>query len=127
MNVTRERYDYPRLRDAAVALAQRYQPTAILIEDASTGIALTQELREAGRFVVRAIPVERDKVTRLWLQQAKFEAGLVHFPRSAPWLAALEAELLAFPQAKHDDQVDSLSQALAFQAWGYDATLSWVC
>jgi predicted phage terminase large subunit-like protein len=127
LNVTRGRFDYPGLRDAAVALAQRYQPTAILIEDASTGIALTQELRQAGRFVVRAIPVERDKVTRLWLQQAKFEAGLVYFPRTAPWLATLEAELLAFPQAKHDDQVDSLSQALAFKAWGYDATLSWVC
>ncbi len=126
LNVTRERFDYPRLRDAAVALAQRHQPTAILIEDASTGIALSQELRQAGRFVVKAIPVERDKVTRLWLQQAKFEAGLVHFPRAAPWLATLEAELLTFPQAKHDDQVDSLSQALAFDEWGYDTTLSWV-
>lgn len=126
LDVTRGRYEYPRLRDSAIALSQRFKPTAILIEDAMTGIALAQELREAGTFVVKPVPVERDKVNRLWLQQAKFEAGLVHFPRHAPWLPTLEAELLAFPQAKHDDQVDSLSQALAFKAWGYDASLSWV-
>lgn len=126
LDVTRGRYDYPRLRDTAIALAERYKPTAILIEDASTGIAFSQELRQSGIFVVKAIPIDRDKVNRLWIQQAKFEAGQVNFPRVAPWLAALETELLTFPQAKHDDQVDSLSQALAFKAWGYDASLSWV-
>jgi predicted phage terminase large subunit-like protein len=126
LDVARGRFEYPRLRDAAVSLAQRYDPTVILIEEASTGIALSQELREAGRFVVRAIPIEHDKVGRLWLQQAKFEAGLVYFPRTAPWLSALEAELLTFPQGKYNDQVDSLSQALAFKAWGYDTTMSWV-
>ncbi|MBR0904557.1 phage terminase large subunit [Bradyrhizobium liaoningense] len=126
LDVTRGRYDYPRLRDTAVTLAQRFNPSSILIEDAMTGIALAQELREAGTYVVKPIPVERDKFNRLWVQQAKFEAGLVHFPRQASWLPAFEAELLAFPQAKHDDQVDSLSQALAFKSWGYDASLSWV-
>lgn len=126
LDVTRGRYDYPRLRDTAIALAQRFDPSSILIEDAMTGIALAQELRAAGTYVVKPIPVERDKFNRLWVQQAKFEAGLVHFPRQASWLPTLEAELLAFPQAKHDDQVDSLSQALAFKSWGYDASLSWV-
>lgn len=91
-----------------------------------TGIALAQELRAAGTYVVKPVPVERDKFNRLWVQQAKFEAGLVHFPRQASWHPALEGELLAFPQAKHDDQVDSLSQALAFKSWGYDPSLSWV-
>jgi predicted phage terminase large subunit-like protein len=126
LDLTRGRYEYPRLRETAIALAQRYKPKSILIEDASTGIALPQELRQAGTFVVKAIPIERDKIGRLWLQQAKFEAGLVHFPRSAPWLPVLETELLTFPQSKHDDQVDSISQALAFKAWGYDTTLAWV-
>ena len=30
--------------------------------------------------------------------------------KDAPWLAEFEAELLGFPGARHDDQVDSLSQ-----------------
>lgn len=127
LDVTRGRFDYPKLRQTALALAERHNPTAILIEDASAGIALAQELRQTGRFRVQSIPVDRDKVTRLYVQAAKFEAGKVYLPRHAPFLTDLEAELLTFPQGKHDDQVDSLTQALSFDAsFGYDETLSWV-
>jgi len=124
--VTRDRYEYPQLRATAIALAERYKPDTILIEEASTGIALAQELRQAGTFAVRPIPVERDKIGRLYVQQAKFEAGLVLFPRAAPFLAALEAELLTFPQGRTDDQVDSISQALAYKTCGYDTSMRWV-
>ena len=47
------------------------------------------------------------------------------FPKRAPFLAELEAELLTFPQGKNDDQVDSISQALSFKL-GYDWTGSWI-
>jgi len=66
-----------------------------------------------GQFRVQAVPVEHDKVTRLYVQTGKFEAGLVHFPNDAPYMPDLLAELLAFPNGKHDDQVDSITQALA--------------
>lgn len=125
LDVTRGRYEYPRLRETAAALADRFKPSVIMIEDASTGIALAQELRQAGTFAVRPIPVERDKIGRLYVQQAKFEAGLVLFPKAGRFLAELETELLTFPQGKTDDQVDSISQALAYKP-GYDASLSWV-
>lgn len=126
LDVTRGRFEYPKLRQTALALAERYDPTTILIEDTSAGIALGQELRQLGRYRVNSIQVERDKVTRLYVQAAKFEAGNVYFPRNAPFLLDLEAELLSFPQGKHDDQVDSMTQALAFKAFGYDASLEWV-
>ena len=61
---------------------------------------------------------EGDKVARMSIQSAKFEAGLVHLPEAAPWLAELEAELFAFPSSRHDDQIDSISQALAGAAGG---------
>jgi predicted phage terminase large subunit-like protein len=125
LDVTRGRYEYPRLRETAAALAERYKPNVIMIEDASTGIALAQELRQAGTYAVRPIPVERDKIGRLYVQQSKFEAGLVLFPKGARFLPELETELLTFPQGKTDDQVDSISQALAYKP-GYDASLSWV-
>jgi hypothetical protein len=38
----------------------------------------------------------------------------------APWLAELEAELFAFPHGPHDDQVDSISQALGHETGFYD-------
>jgi hypothetical protein len=44
-----------------------------------------------------------------------FESGRVRFPREAPWLSGLEAELFSFPNGRHDDQVDSISQALAHE------------
>ena len=40
-------------------------------------------------------------------------------------MAELERELLTFPQSKHDDQVDSITQALAHEFSGY--TLDNVC
>ena len=36
----------------------------------------------------------------------------VFFPKETPWLRDLEDELFAFPNSPHDDQVDSISQAL---------------
>jgi hypothetical protein len=42
---------------------------------------------------------------------------VVYFPEEAPWLGELMAELLGFPGVRHDDQVDSISQALAFISW----------
>ena len=69
------------------------------------------------------VKIERDKIGRLYVNQAKFEAGRVLFSKGAPFLPELEAELLAFPQGKTDDQVDSISQALSHEA-GFD--LSWI-
>ena len=40
------------------------------------------------------------------------ERGEVRLPRSAPWLEPFLEECGQFPDGKHDDQVDSLSQAL---------------
>jgi len=103
---------------AVASLAKRFTPDAIFIEDASTGIALAQELRQAHTYVIKPIPVERDKVGRLYVQQAKFEAGLVIFPKGALFLPELEAELLVFPQGRTDDQVQDTHTAIhAIRCW----------
>lgn len=121
---TRGRYEYPRLKATAIALTERFKPDVVLIEEASTGIALAQELRTVLRRPVKPVPVERDKIGRLYVQQAKFEAGLVHFPRGASFLPELEAELLSFPNGKTDDQVDSISQALTYKLSSYAMNLA---
>src|SRR6185312_10538809 len=128
MDLVRGRFEYPCLKETAIRLAEKYKPNTILIEDASTGSPLAQELRQAGIYAVQLIPVERDKQARLYAQQDKFEKGLVFFPRQAPYLRELEAELLSFPQSKFDDQVDSITQALASQTskYRYDTSLAWV-
>ena len=51
---------------------------------------------------------------RLHAQTATIENGFVHLPASAPWLADYLHELTVFPNGRHDDQVDSTAQAIAW-------------
>jgi predicted phage terminase large subunit-like protein len=111
LDVVRERFDFPDLRRAVLAQYQRWRPSSILIEDKGSGTSLIQDLR-AQRFPVISISADQDKITRLYTVQPKFESKCVLLPRNAPWLEDLVAELLAFPNGRHDDQVDSISQAL---------------
>ena len=43
----------------------------------------------------------------------------MHVPRRASWLDELRKEIMAFPAGKLDDQVDALTQGLAWgrQSW----------
>jgi predicted phage terminase large subunit-like protein len=126
LDLTRGRYDYPTLKATAIALAQKYRPHYVLIEDASTGTALAQELtRVYFGGAVELVPIERDKIGRLYVNQAKFAAGLVLFPKEAPYMPELLAELLTFPHGKTDDQVDSITQALSHDL-SYDITGRWI-
>lgn len=49
-------------------------------------------------------------------QSAKIEGGEVYLPLHAKWLDDLRTEILAFPHGVHDDQVDSISQALSWMS-----------
>ena len=119
IDVLRGRFDFPTLRTKVSEHAKLHKASHILIEDAGFGTALIQELKTA-HFSVIAVKPEYDKKIRMAIQSAKFENGQVFFPKEAPWLADLEAELFAFPSGRHDDQVDSISQAL-----GYKIPSSW--
>jgi hypothetical protein len=72
----------------AVALAERYHPTAILVENASTGIALPQELRQSGIFVADAVPINRDKITAM-----REHGGRISRSRLRPIAKALGRQL----------------------------------
>jgi predicted phage terminase large subunit-like protein len=63
---------------------------------------------------VQACEPVGDKQMRLWAQCATMEQGLVHLPKSAPWLDDYLRELTSFPNSRHDDQVDSTVQAIAW-------------
>jgi predicted phage terminase large subunit-like protein len=112
----REKLEFPALKRLATDLARRDNPDAVLIEDRSSGTQLIQELREEGSVRPIAINPEADKVTRMYLQAAKLEAGYVLIPEQAPWLEDFRNEILQFPDGRHDDQVDSMSQYLVRSA-----------
>ncbi len=112
LHVWRDRVEYPALKARVAALAAEWRPSAILIEDKASGQSLIQEYRQSTPLPVIPIQPTADKITRASEVSALFESGRVFLPRQAPWLADYEAELALFPKGKHDDQVDSTSQAL---------------
>jgi predicted phage terminase large subunit-like protein len=108
----RERLPYPDLKRNVINLAEKWKPDAILIEDKASGQSLIQDLRSSTRLPIVAIEPEGDKVTRAIATGAMWEAGLVHIPQFADWVLDYEIELTTFPQAPHDDRVDSTTQFL---------------
>jgi predicted phage terminase large subunit-like protein len=115
LDLWRERVDFPNLKRAVQRLREKHQGATLIVEDKGSGTSLVQELRANNNAVIPITP-EGDKTTRLANASVQFEAGAVLFPRAAPWLDALKAELLGFPNTRHDDQVDSVSQALIWMA-----------
>jgi predicted phage terminase large subunit-like protein len=115
LNVFRGRLAYPDLRHKIRTLAQEFGADTILIEKAGFGLSLLQELHNnppGGMVRPIGIVPKGDKRDRLAAQSARIEAGHVHLPTDAGWLADFLSEILAFPNSRHDDQVDSLSQFL---------------
>jgi predicted phage terminase large subunit-like protein len=132
LDVWRGRVDYPALKAQVIELAHRWDAHQVLVEEAGTAVGLLAELRSKVRGI-KGVKPERDKQTRMSIASAQFEAGQVHFPERASWLADLEAELFSFPGSRHDDQVDSISQAInharssplfCFRKWGQMGPIS---
>ena len=115
LQVLRRRMNYPELKRAVLEMNELRPADAILIEDKASGTQLIQDLKEDdGLWSVHACEPEGNKVMRLHAQSLRFENGLVYLPTEASWLDDYVQELTIFPKAKHDDQVDSTSQALAW-------------
>lgn len=113
VDVFRAKLEYPDLCRKVLELNSRYHPPTILIEDAGVGTSLIQDLDRRGLHIFGIRP-ERDKFTRAMAQTATMEAGKVFIPEWAPWLDNFLAEVSAFPGGRHDDQVDSMVQYLAW-------------
>jgi predicted phage terminase large subunit-like protein len=115
LDVFRRKLDFPSLKRAVKDQISLHSPTVVLIEDKASGTSLIQELRADGLSIVEAAPsIDGDKVMRLRGQTAKIEGGFVLLPKEAAWLNAYILELIAFPNSRHDDQVDSTVFALAW-------------
>jgi len=112
LHVYRDRLEYPALKAKVVKHAQHWDAERVLVEKASTGLSILQDID--GRVHFSPIPIrpQGDKVTRAEQASAIVEAGRVFLPNDAPWLADFLHEVLAFPGGKYNDQVDALSQFL---------------
>lgn len=116
LDVFRQRASYPELKKIVVEHAARYEADAVLIENKASGISLIQDLSAAGKVSPIAYDPVSDKLSRMHAQSARIESGNVWLPQEADWLDAFRMELVQFPRGRHDDQIDSTSQYLAWAA-----------
>jgi predicted phage terminase large subunit-like protein len=115
VDVFRKKLTYPDQRQAVIGLARRFQTDVVLVERAANGDPLIDDLRSLdvpGVPTPIGVPARGSKLERIGVQSHRIEAGDVVLPNKAPWLEDLRAEVLAFPNGRHDDQVDALSQLL---------------
>jgi predicted phage terminase large subunit-like protein len=113
LHVLRKRLEYPDLKRAVVEQARLWDVSKVLVEDASSDQSLLQDLKNDGFYIVQAVKPKGDKIMRLASVTGAIENGQVFVPNQAPWLEEFLHELMMFPVARHDDQVDSTSQALS--------------
>jgi predicted phage terminase large subunit-like protein len=109
---------FPELKNIAKTLHAQYQPTEVLVEDKASGQSLIQELRRDTAIPIIPISVDTDKIARANSCTAQIEGGNVYLPSDTieNWVPDYLYNMSAFPNASHDDDVDSTSQFLNYMA-----------
>jgi predicted phage terminase large subunit-like protein len=110
----RRQMDYPTAKRTFKEWHRRHADVGRkYIEYAANAAALIADLHGEVPGLVK-VPVQGDKQHRARSVSAYVESGNVYLPHPAmfPWVDELVEELSAFPNARNDDQVDTMSQAL---------------
>jgi predicted phage terminase large subunit-like protein len=89
----------------------------LLVEAKASGMSIGQEVKRLNRnqnWGVQLInPGSADKVARTYAVQAVFSGGQVYSPDRA-WADMVITQFENFPKGKHDDLVDSSTQAIKY-------------
>jgi predicted phage terminase large subunit-like protein len=113
--VERGRWDYEMLKYKALSYVRRIRgDVTFIVEAAGSGISLIEYMRKAQLHCFH-YQAKHDKVERASVVLELFLAGRVYICNVKShngWVEAFINELLTFPNGRHDDQVDSLVQAL---------------
>ena len=108
LDAVRERVDFPNALRLIRNMADKWSPRAILIEQVAFQAVVVQELLRQTTLPIKGVVPDKDKITRAQPLALRYEQGLVWHEMLPSWF---EDELLAFPNAQHDDSVDALVYA----------------
>lgn len=129
-----EHLSYPDLRDRVVTewnseyggdkndqYNRPRRADLLLIEEKGSGISLIQDLRRSGVGVRTYNPGRMDKISRAHQFAPMLELGVLYIPESAKnkgefttWAKKLLTQMEKFPNAEHDDLVDTTSMAFIY-------------
>ena len=110
----RERLDMPGTLEAIRAVSSKWPQAALkLVEDKANGPAVVATLRHEIAGLIAVNP-DGGKLARAQAVSPQIESGNVYLPHPAlaPWVEEFIEECTAFPNGRHDDQVDQMTQAL---------------
>lgn len=108
----KDKVEFPDLKVAAKQFYDEWEPDSCIIEAKAAGTPLILELRRMGVMVQDFTPTRgNDKFVRLNSVTDLFSSGKVWAPETR-WADEVIEEFARFPNAEHDDLVDSGVQAL---------------
>jgi len=111
---TMDRMEYVEGRTKVKDQYAKWHPTAVLVEDSSSGTAIVSDLRTTGIPLLPISPAGSDKEANARAVSPMFEAGMILLPDDAEWADDYIESMTRFPKGQHDDDVDSTSQALNY-------------
>ena len=122
VDMYREKVEYPDLKKAVRRKYESQRCSRLLVEDKASGQQIIQEFKSiVGMCVVAMMPgrnMGSTKEERMHFASPIFEAGQVYLPKGMSWTVVLEDELVAFPNAQHDDICDALTAYFAYKKSG---------
>ena len=108
----KEHFGFTETLNVIRQLRNKYNKcSAVLIEDKANGSAIVEVLQREFSGIIPINP-EGGKIARANAVSPSFESGNVYFPKNKQWLYDYETELVSFPNAEHDDDVDCTTQAV---------------
>lgn len=112
LDAFQKRMEFPELKERAFNHYKEWEPDAFIVEAKASGLPLIFELRQMGIPVSEYSPSRgNDKFVRLNSVSDLFSSGKVWAPDTR-WAHEVIEQMAAFPNAAHDDLVDSSTQAL---------------
>lgn len=112
VDAVKEHLDFPATMNEIRRLRRIYsQCKTTLIEDKANGTAIITMLRKEMTGIIAINPIG-GKVARVNAVTSAIESGNVHLPRNKNFTYDFVDECASFPNGKHDDQVDCMSQVL---------------
>jgi predicted phage terminase large subunit-like protein len=110
-----------KLQSIIIRKAIAHSAQYVCIEAANHAVDLIRMVREglSNHCIVNSVPTKGlSKMQRLEAQLHKINSGKVYFVRDEANLNMVTQELRQFPNGRHDDFVDSFSQALSQMGMG---------
>lgn len=119
MDMVHKQLDFVGALDEIEMMARKYPNyRKIYIEEKANGAAIISVLKRKLHGIININPMG-GKVSRVNAISGIIEAGNVHIP-STQWGNRFIDECASFPNAAHDDMVDSMSQCLMREYYRHD-------